>query len=159
MLLKQSELLWEMDHDFIKQLMNIAVKETHGKGAAIFKQGDAAEYFYVLIKGCVKLQNEPVAQTVYLVNHPGEIFGWSSIVGRGQYSVSAECLEPSTVHRIARGDLLKLVGQNKENGMIFYKKVAEMLGNRLMHLYASAAPQAFPVSEGSGQLQELVENV
>jgi CRP-like cAMP-binding protein len=99
MYLKQKELLWELDHDFIKHLMDIAIKETHEKGACIFRQGDSADHFYVLIKGCVVLKNENINQTVYIVRHPGEIFGWSSIVGRGVYSVSAECLEPAMVHK------------------------------------------------------------
>lgn len=159
MYLSQKELLWELDHDFIKELMDIATKETHAKDAFIFKQNDRPENFYVLIKGCVKLKNEETAQTVYIVNHPGEIFGWSSIVSRGGYSVSAECMEPSIVQKIARGDLLKLISQNKESGMIFYKKIAEMLGNRLIHLYTASAQQAFPVSQNTGQLQEIVEAV
>jgi CRP/FNR family transcriptional regulator, cyclic AMP receptor protein len=157
MYLKQKELLWELDHDFIKELMNITKNESHGKGAYIFHQGDAADHFYVLIKGCVKLKNEPIDQTVYVVSHPGEIFGWSSIVRRGTYSVSAECLEPTMLHKISRGDLLKLLNQNKENGMIFYKKIAEMLGNRLIHLYSPSPQYEFSVSQGTGQLQEIVE--
>jgi hypothetical protein len=52
---------------------------------------------------------------------------------------------------------LKLVNQDKENGMIFYKKVAEMLGNRLIHLYAPSTQQGFSVSQGTGQLQEIIE--
>jgi CRP/FNR family transcriptional regulator, cyclic AMP receptor protein len=157
MYLKQKELLWELDHDFIKQLMDITINESHAKGAYVFHQGNSADHFYVLIKGCVKLKNEPVDQTVYIVTHSGEIFGWSSIVGRGVYSVSAECIEPSLVHKIKKGDLLKLVNQNKENGMIFYKKIAEMLGNRLIHLYSPSSQHEFSVSQATGQLQEIVE--
>jgi CRP-like cAMP-binding protein len=157
MYLKQKELLWELDHDFIKGLMDITVKESYEKGAYIFKHGDAADHFYVLIKGFVKLKNEKIDQTVYIVRYPGEIFGWSSIVGRGVYSVSAECLEPAMLNKISRGNLMKLVNQNKENGMIFYKKVAEMLGNRLIHLYAPSSQHEFSVSQGTGQLQEIVE--
>jgi CRP-like cAMP-binding protein len=157
MYLKQKELFWELDHDFIKQLMGITITESLEKGAYIFHQGGSADYFYVLIKGCVKLKNEKIDKVVYIVNHPGEIFGWSSIVGRGVYSVSAECLDPSMLHKIGKGDLLKVVNQNKENGMIFYKKVAEMLGNRLINLYAPSSQHEFSVSQGTGQLQEIVE--
>jgi CRP/FNR family transcriptional regulator, cyclic AMP receptor protein len=157
MYLKQKELLWELDHDFIKHLMDITTKESHEKGAYIFHQGDSADHFYILIKGCVKLKNEKIDRTVYVVRHSGEIFGWSSIVGRGVYSVSAECLEPTMLNKIGKGNLLKLVNQNKENGMIFYKKVAEMLGNRLIHLYSPSSQHEFSVSQGTGQLQEIFE--
>lgn len=157
MYLKQKELLWELDHEFIKELMNIAAKESHDKGAFIFHQGDSADHLYILTKGCVRLRFEEISQPVYVVNHPGEIFGWSSIVGRGGYSVSAECLEPSVLNKVNKGDLLKLVNQNKENGIIFYKKLSEMLGNRLLHLYMAATQQQFSVSDGSGQLQEMIE--
>jgi hypothetical protein len=52
---------------------------------------------------------------------------------------------------------LKLVNQNKENGMVFYKKIAEMLGNRLIHLYSPSYQHEFTVSQNTGQLQEIVE--
>jgi CRP-like cAMP-binding protein len=159
MYLTQKELLWELEHDFIKQLMEIATHESYGKGAYIFHQGDSADHVYILIKGCVKLKNEPMDQTVYVVSHPGEIFGWSSIVGRSAYSVAAECLDSTMAHKINRGRLISLLNQDKANGMIFYKKVAEMLGNRLIHLYAPASQQAFSVSENTGQLQEIVESL
>lgn len=157
MYLKQKELLWELDHDFIKQLMDISTKETYEKGAFIFHQGDTADHFYVLIKGCVKLRHDQGTHPVYIANHPGEIFGWSSIVGRASYSVSAECLETSILQKTKKTDILKLIAQNKENGMIFYKKIAEMLGNRLLHLYSSSTQYEFPLSEGTGQLQEVLD--
>ncbi len=157
MYLKQKELFWELDHDFIKQLMAITTKQTYEKGDYIFHQDDSADYFYVLIKGCVKLEHEPMNQTVYILTHSGEIFGWSSIVGRGGYSVAAKCVEPTTVNKIHRGDLIKLLNQNKENGMIFYRKIAEMLGNRLIRLYAPVSEHEYNISEGSGHLQEIVE--
>ena len=71
--------------------------------------------------------------------------------------MSAECLEASTVQKTSKVDVLRLVAQNKENGMLFYKKIAEMLGNRLLHLYASSTQYAFPISEATGQLQEIME--
>jgi CRP-like cAMP-binding protein len=157
MYLKQKELLWELDHDFIKELMNIAINESYDKGAFIFHQGASADHFYILTKGWVLLKNEKIDRTVYIIRHPGEIFGWSSIVGRGVYSVSAECMEPTMLKKVGRGNLLKLVNQNKENGMIFYKKVAEMLGNRLIHLYAPSSQHEFSVSQATGQLQEIIE--
>jgi hypothetical protein len=78
-------------------------------------------------------------------------------VGRGAYSVSAVCLDPTILHKIHRGDLVKLLSQNKENGMIFYRKIAEMLGNRLIHLYTPSPQHGFSVSQSTGQLQEIIE--
>jgi len=157
MYLKQKELLWELDHSFIKDFMAIAAKESYDKGKFVFHEGDSADFMYIMTKGCVKLKIEEINQPVYIVNHPGEMFGWSSIVGRGAYSVSAECSEPTVLNKVERCDLLKLVNQNKENGMIFYKKLSEMLGNRLLHLYTASIQQQFPISEGTGQLQEILE--
>ena len=62
--------------------------KTFQKGDILFLEGDPATYFYILIKGRVKLtigENGPVVHTV---DHAGEAFGWSSLIDRDVYSVT-----------------------------------------------------------------------
>lgn len=77
----------------MKEVMALAVKESHKKGKTLFHEGNEAANFYILTKGHVKLAIGDTGQSVYIVNHPGEIFGWSSIVGRDVYTASAEWVE------------------------------------------------------------------
>jgi len=157
MYLRQKELFEKLDKPFIKRLMGIAEKEAYEKGAYIFSQGNPAGYVYILIKGCVKLRIGEVTQAVYDAKHPGELFGWSSILNRKSYSASAECIEHTIVRKIDKNSLLALLSEDQASALVFFKKLSEMLGNRLLHCYALTGHSTFPVSEGSGQLQEIAE--
>jgi CRP-like cAMP-binding protein len=157
MFVKQKELLEKLDKGFIREVMKFAIRESHDKGVYIFHQGDAAAHLYVLIKGSVKLVFEETDHAVYNANHPGEIFGWSSILGREMYSTAAECLDSTIVRKIDKNALSALLTEDKGNGLIFYKKISEMLGNRLLHSYTLTSQYEFPKTMGSGQLQEIIE--
>jgi len=162
MYFQQSDLLRGMDRDFMKEFMGITMKESHRKGYFLFREGDHARYFYILLKGCVKLSIGETGHTVYTVDHPGEAFGWSSIVGGDLYSASAECTEPTKVLKIGVGKLQKIFKADPANGIIFYKRLAGTLGNRLLQTYKliSTMSQAeISNSFGTGQVQESVATI
>ena len=70
-----------------------------------------------------------------MAKHPSEIIGWSSLIGRDVYSASAECVEPTNLLRFDRERFLTILGKNSNNEAILFKRLAEMLGNRLLELY------------------------
>jgi len=55
MYLTQGDLFWGMDADFVKEVMNQTEKVDFDDGGVIFNQDQAADFFYVLIKGRIKL--------------------------------------------------------------------------------------------------------
>jgi CRP-like cAMP-binding protein len=140
MLIDQGDLLWGMSRFFVKNFMDIAVKESYQKGDFIFREGDKADYFYTLVDGRVKLSidnNGREGHEVYTVTHAGEAFGWSSLVDRNYYSASAQCVQTTVLLKLDRSSLDKLLQKNPENGFVFYRKLAGMLGNRLVQCYKS----------------------
>lgn len=157
MYMNQKDLLWKLERSFVKEIMALAVKESHKKGEMLFRKGNEAIHLYILTKGYVKLTIGDTGQSVYIVNHPGEIFGWSSIVGRDAYTASAECVKPTSLQKINRDDLLKLMEKDTRNGLAFFRKISEMLGNRLLHSYALTSRYELPASQGTGQILELAE--
>ena len=96
---------------------------------------DHARYFYILLKGKVKLSLGKTGPIVYVAKHPSEIIGWSSLIGRDVYSASAECIEPTNLLRFDREKFLMMLEDNSDNQAILFKRLAEMLGNRLLELY------------------------
>jgi CRP-like cAMP-binding protein len=140
MLIDQGDLLWGMSMIFVKTFMDTAIKEAYLKGDLVFSEGDKADYFYTLVEGRVRLtinDNVQEENEVYIVSHAGEAFGWSSLVDRNYYSASAQCLEPTVLLKVDRRSLDELLQENPENGYIFYRKLAGMLGNRLVQCYKS----------------------
>lgn len=103
MYIKQSELLWGLDNHFIKEFIDSAMKKTYPEGYKLFDAGDPAEYFYILRRGSIRLSVGKEDKTTYIVEHGGEAFGWSGLVGMPKYSASAECVKESTVLIFAKG--------------------------------------------------------
>lgn len=135
MYIKQSELLWGLENDFIKEFINSGMKKTHPEGYKLFSAGDPADYFYILIKGSIRLSLGDAERTTYLVEHGGEAFGWSGLVGLDKYSASAECAKESMMLIFAKDFVREVCDADPENGMRFYRRLAKMLGIRWIHSY------------------------
>jgi len=157
MYIQQSALFWDMDKDFVKDMMGIAVRETYQPGDFLFREGDPADHFYILIKGRVKLTVGETGPAVYTVNSAGEAFGWSSLIGRERYSASGECFEPTVLDNFHRGEFHRVIEKYPGPGLIFFKRLAGLIGNRLLWSYkmiTSTAKSDASLSFGSGQIQE-----
>ncbi len=160
MYLRQKDIFWGMKKDFVKEIMKLSTTETHQKGTVLFKEGDLADQFYILLKGRVKLSLGKIGQSVYLASNAGEAFGWSSLTGRDTYSASAECLSPTKLLKIDKKPLQKIIEKDTSNGLILFKRLAELLGDRLIQSYTiiSSAFAAEPsTSFGTGQVMTTTE--
>lgn len=135
MYIKQSELLWGLDNNFIRAFIESGMKKTYPEGYKLFSVGDPADFFYILMKGSIRLSVGERDRTTYIVEHGGEAFGWSGLVGMPKYSASAECRKESMVMVFAREFVQSVCDADPENGMRFYRRLARMLGNRLIYSY------------------------
>jgi len=94
---------------------------------------------------------------VFVVSRAGESFGWSSLVDRNEYSASAECTDTTTVVKIKRARLETICSKFPHDGYIFMKRVAGMLGRRLLTSYGmslSLQQAAEATSHGTDQIVE-----
>jgi CRP-like cAMP-binding protein len=101
----------------------------------LFHEGHPAKHFFVLLKGRVKLSLGETGPVVYMVRRPGEIIGWSGLIGRDTYSASGECMEETNLLKFDRDIFLKILKKYPRNEALLFKRLAEMLGNRLLDLY------------------------
>jgi CRP-like cAMP-binding protein len=157
MYIQQSDLFWGMDREFVKKIMNVAEKKSYGKGQFLFHEGDPADNFYVLIKGQVKLSIGEAGQMVYTVDRAGEAFGWSSLIERDVYSASGECQQDTLLQKFDSSALVNILEQDPANGLIFIKRLAGLIGNRLVWSYkmiTSSSQASVSVTGGSGQIEE-----
>lgn len=136
MYIQQVELTRGMGKDFVKALTAMSVKEEHAKGAILFRKGEPAIHAYLLLIGRVHLKMGETGQVVHIVSRPGETFGWSSLVNRDVFSSTAECVEQTNLRKLHRKDLRKLLDKDPVNGLIFFQRLAGMLGERLLESYA-----------------------
>ena len=136
MYLKQSDLFTGLGHNFLKQTMAIAEKVSFEKGATVLKEGEPADYFFILIKGQVSLLLEDTGKIVYQTSSLGEMFGCSSLIGQDTYFLTARCDEASLALRIDRSKMEKIIADDIDNGLLFFKQLSRAIGNRMMTLYA-----------------------
>ena len=133
--LKMGDFIMGMGREFATEAMDISGKMSLNEGNILFSAGDAAGHFYVLLKGQVQLSLGKAGPVVYQARHPGEIIGWSCLIGREKYSASAECTQAVDLLKFDRNSFLKALNKNPANEALLFRRLAEMLGNRLLELY------------------------
>lgn len=126
-------------HDIGKATLNqveeLAQKRSYPAGAFPFHAGDRADYLYVLDEGRVRLCVGENGNIAYGISEPGEVFGWSSMVKHAEYTLSAQCIGPVRVVRIENGILLRLLEKDSASGFVFFRRLSELIGQRLANSY------------------------
>ena len=135
MYLKQSDLFWGMTQDTIQKITDKTVKQEFLEGDVVFKADDQADYFYVLISGKVKMELQDSGHSVYSSDKTGEIFGWSALIGRNDYSTTVICEKPTMTLQFHRDHLHSLLEKDADCAANFYRQLARALGNRLLKTY------------------------
>ena len=135
MYIKMSDFFMGMGKQFTIEVMDMAEKLSQNGGDVLFHEGDPAQHFYVLLKGRVKLSLGEKGPVVYMVRQPGEIIGWSGLIGRDCYSASGECMQKTSLLKFNRDVFLDILKKYPRNEALLFKRLAEMLGNRLLELY------------------------
>ncbi len=144
-----------MNREFVGEIMKAAMNESYNTGDMLFRTGDPADHFYIMTKGRVKLSIGDTGQVVYIVSKAGEAFGWSSLIGREEYSATAECLSSTNLLKLNGEKLQKILEKDSDNGLIFFKRLSMILGNRLLESYkmiSSATQAETSISFGTGQV-------
>ncbi len=160
MYFKQAEILKGLDERFTARMMEVGVETSYEPGSVLFSQGDPALKFFILVKGHIKLSIGDYKNTIYTVNHCGEAFGWSSLVGGHVYTASAKCVAPSTLQDFNRDDMDKILSGDPDSAVLFYKNLALTLGNRLTLINSQLADYLSvndKITYGTGQILEQTE--
>jgi CRP-like cAMP-binding protein len=71
----------------------------------------------------------------HVASDPGDVIGWSSLVGNNTYTASAECLGPVKVSKIEKYQLDQILHEDPVSGMTFFKHLAALIGRRLVDSY------------------------
>ncbi len=130
MFLPKSDIFKDIRQETVNGISEIACGEKHEKRGVLFREGDAAVHFCVLVEGKVSLTIGDAAELHYVATEMGELLGWSSAVGRDLYSATAECLAPTTVLKLDREDLERVFDERPRRGKVFYRLLAGPLGQR-----------------------------
>ena len=134
MFIKEIDLFKGMGIEVIDEIFQISVVESCSDGDILFKQGDPAHNFYLLEQGEIRLTVGEEGHIGFTMS-PGDAFAWSSIVGRDVYTATAECKLPSKLIKIETDKLDKIFEKYPASGLIFFKRLAKLIGERLITTY------------------------
>ena len=128
----------------MNEITKIMVEESHEKGSLVFKAGAPANHFYILVDGRVRVSIGTEAEIDYTVNLPGErpSAGQAWLIALRTW-LTAECVAPSKVVKIEKESLNKIFQKHPEMGMMFFKRLAGAVVQRLIYNYETF------LSEGS----------
>lgn len=132
---KESDLFKGVSQRVIAEIGKMAEEITFKKDSVIFRTDEEAPYIYELAEGVVDIIVLEKDNMHFSVIRPGEIFGWSALVEPYVYIAMANCVTDVKVIRIARDSIENVVKRHPAEGLMIYKHLAGIIGNRLRSAY------------------------
>lgn len=145
------------EHPFTKKLKpahqtilaTSAVIEAYDIGHSIFRAGEDANNFYLIVTGEVALElhtPENRLRTLQFLRD-GEVLGWSWLIAPYQWRFGARASKPTKL-LVLDGKLLRITcEENPEFGYAILKQLALIIGKRLeitqMRLLSRSEPEQF----------------
>ena len=131
--LREIEFLEGFENEHIELLASIAEPMDFDAAKVIFREGDTAEYVYLIADGSVSLEvcAPAVGCRRILTIDAGNLLGWSPVLGQTRLTATARTLAPTKVFRISSNQILTLCEHNPRFGYEFVQRVALGLAKRL----------------------------
>ncbi len=154
MILQKADLFQDVSPDTMNEITKIMVEESYENGSLIYKAGDPANSFYIIVEGTVRLSIGSAAEIDYTANRPGEAFGLTGVGVPPNYVTTAECTAPCKLVKIEKEKLNGVLSRDPASGMAFFKRLSEAVIQRLVANYGMFLSEGSlkGVTYGSGQV-------
>jgi CRP-like cAMP-binding protein len=139
MIIREIDLFDGIGDEVEEEIVGIMETRRYQSGDVVFREGDTADNFYVLVNGAVDLFMGGASQAASVALKQGEAFGWSSLAGRKAYSGTVVCDAASTIYRINKNELDRVLRRHPVTGMLFYKRLAGLIGERVIRCHEKLA--------------------
>jgi CRP-like cAMP-binding protein len=135
MYIQELELFQRIPSHIINEIAEFTVEEEYSTDQVLFRQGQDAEYLYLLLDGQVAIIVEGEGKVVFPITEPGSIFGWSALVEPRKYTASAEFAMDSKVLKLDGERLLRLFERFPAEGLLIMRRLAGVIAARLLDSY------------------------
>jgi CRP/FNR family transcriptional regulator len=125
--------LQELGEPYLGKIAAIARLKECGKGTVLFSEGEASPVIYFILSGEVKLVTRLIDEepfTIYTAG-PGELIGWSSLLGRNAMTATACVSARSRLAVLDAKKILTLCEQDPHLGLAFLHQVIVFMSDRL----------------------------
>ena len=143
--LELNPLFREIKKEYLELLYPLFVRVTCTKGTAVIRQGDPADFLYLIENGVVEILFKPYDGEAMTITHVGTdgLFGWSALVGSLKYTSSAIAIEDVDALRMRGAELRALCIENPEAG----KEILDRLANAVSTRWKDAHEQVRSILE------------
>jgi CRP/FNR family cyclic AMP-dependent transcriptional regulator len=131
--LREIRFLHDIGPMHLEQIAKFAQCRDLKEGDVVFRQGDAAQYIYLLVYGNVSLEICAAGSGCQqiLTLGPGELLGWSSMLEQLSYTARARALVATRLVEINVVQLLAMCDHDPQFGYELMRQVALALAKRL----------------------------
>ncbi len=133
--LKKIDLFKNLSDEELKELEHYLTTAVYRKKEDIFTEGDAPEWFYIVLTGKVKVTkiSHDGKEIILEIISPYDIFGGVAVLRNFPYPANAVAMEDSEILKISRKNLMRLV--DRFPNLMFC--IALQLGDRMKSSYDS----------------------
>jgi CRP-like cAMP-binding protein len=135
MFIREAELLRGMPEHIHAEISGISTEEALPEGHELFKQGDSADFLYILAEGLVEITVQGEERITFSVADPDSVFGWSALVEPRQYTAGARCKKMSRVVKIDGDRLMRVFQHHPVEGLGVMSRLAGIIAGRLVNCY------------------------
>ena len=117
----------------LAELVKVAETKTFKKGSEIYKEGDRANYIFLVSKGWVSLRKVDPERDIGISfenREKGELFGTACFMKPQEYTLNAVCMEDSEVLKMDADKLFDLFQKDYQMGYLFLKEIAKVYFER-----------------------------
>jgi CRP/FNR family transcriptional regulator len=110
-ILKKNTLFSSLNNEELESVSPFFESLSFKKNETIFLEGDPSDWFYIIVKGEVKvLKHTVMGKDIILeVMSSGDIFGGVAVLDNRPFPANAQAMDSVTVIRISRGNLLRIM--------------------------------------------------
>jgi len=128
-ILRRSLVFSRLEDDNLAELACLAVRRSLGAGQFVFWEGDAPEWFYMVVSGRVKVHKQSSLGREFIIAFfdPGEMFGEVAVFESKPYPASAQAVIETEVLGIKREAFISFLAGRPEVALA----IINVLGGRL----------------------------
>lgn len=142
LLITEADLFKGVSQRAVSKIGGECTDEAFKRGAGIFKAGEEAAYFYVLLDGSVDISAGTKDSLHFAVSRPGAVIGWSALVEPFTYTASASAMTPVKVIKVPREAIEHVLKKYPEDGLLILRHLTGIIAQRLRDAYANVASEA-----------------
>lgn len=122
----------------VDKILTLAEERHFKQGELIFKEGQSATHFYILVSGKVRIQvqlsSRPENLGISILSMRGTLVGWSGLVQPSSYTAAGLCEEDTELMAIDGAKFMTVLEADPVMGFIIMRKISETIGKRMRTL-------------------------